>query len=86
MLLSVGYPSWLRSHGVTAHIVFTVDNGEEFGGKSSLKIRELRKLISGFGCRFIQNRKVILKKMLTWNALIVPMMMSFTNFELYISL
>lgn len=49
--------SWLRSHGVTAEIVFTVDNGEEFGGKSWLKVRELRKLISGFGCRLIQNRK-----------------------------
>jgi hypothetical protein len=32
--------SWLRSHGVTAEIVFTVDNGQELGGKSSLKIRE----------------------------------------------
>ena len=49
--------SWLRSHGVTAHIVFTVDNGEEFGGKSWLKLKELRKLLSGFGCRLIQNRK-----------------------------
>jgi transposase len=49
--------SWLRSHGVTAKIVFTVDNGEELGGKSPLKIRDLRKLISGFGCRLIQNRK-----------------------------
>lgn len=49
--------SWLRSHGVTAEIVFTVDNGEELGGRSPLKIRDLRKLISGFGCRLIQNRK-----------------------------
>jgi transposase len=49
--------SWLRSHGVTAEIVFTVDNGEEFGGKSWLKVRQLRKLLSGFGCRLIQNRK-----------------------------
>ena len=49
--------SWLRSHGVTAHIVFTVDNGEEFGGKSWLKLKDLRKLLSGFGCRLIQNRK-----------------------------
>jgi transposase len=49
--------SWLRSHGVTAKIVFTVDNGEEFGGKSWLKVKELRKLISGFGCRVIQNHK-----------------------------
>lgn len=49
--------SWLRSHGVTAEIVFTVDNGEEFGGKSWLKVAELRKLIRGFGCRLIQNHK-----------------------------
>jgi transposase len=49
--------SWLRSHGVTAEIVFTVDNGEEFGGRSWLKVKELRKLIAGFGCRLIQNHK-----------------------------
>ncbi len=49
--------SFLRSHGVSCQIVFTVDHGEEFGGKSWLKIIELRKLISGFGCRLIQNHK-----------------------------
>jgi putative transposase len=49
--------SWLRSHGVTANITFTVDHGEEFGGKSWLKVQELRKLIAGFGCRLIQNHK-----------------------------
>jgi transposase len=49
--------SWLRSHGVTAEIVFTVDHGEEFGGKSWLKVQELRKLIAGFGCKLIQNHK-----------------------------
>jgi transposase len=49
--------SWIRSHGVTNEIVFTVDRGEELGGKSWLKIRELRKLIAAFGCRLIQNRK-----------------------------
>jgi len=49
--------SWLRSHGVKSEIVFTVDNGEEFGGKSWLKVAELRKLIKGFGCRLIQNHK-----------------------------
>jgi hypothetical protein len=49
--------SWLRSHGVTGEIIFTVDNGEEFGGKSWLKVKELRKLIAGFGCRLIQNNK-----------------------------
>jgi len=48
---------WLRSHGVTAEIVFTVDNGEEFGGKSWMKVKELRKLTAGFGCRLIQNHK-----------------------------
>jgi len=47
----------LRSHGVTSPIAFTVDHGEEFGGKSWVKITELRKLISGFGCRLIQNHK-----------------------------
>ncbi len=49
--------SWLRSHGVKSRIVFTVDNGEEFGGKSWMKVRDLRKLISGFGCRLVQNHK-----------------------------
>jgi transposase-like protein len=48
--------SWLRSHGVTSQIVYTVDHGEEFGGKSWFKIVELRKLLSGFGCKLIQNR------------------------------
>lgn len=49
--------SWLRSHRVQSTIVFTVDNGEEFGGKSWMKVRELRELIDGFGCRVIQNHK-----------------------------
>ena len=49
--------SWLRSHGVRSQILFTVDNGEEFGGKSWLKVAELRKLIAGFGCRLTQNHK-----------------------------
>jgi transposase len=49
--------SWLRSHGVKSQIVLTVDNGEEFGGKSWMKVKELRKLIAGFGCRLIQNHK-----------------------------
>ena len=49
--------SWLRSNGVKTQITFTVDNGEEFGGKAWMKVRELRKLISGFGCRLIQNHK-----------------------------
>lgn len=49
--------SYLRSQGVTAQIVFTVDNGEELGGKSWFKVKELRKLIAGFGCKLIQNHK-----------------------------
>lgn len=49
--------SWLCSHGVKPTIVFTVNKGKKFGGKSWLKVRELRKLISGFGCRLIQNHK-----------------------------
>lgn len=48
--------SWLRSHGVSCQIIYTVDHGEEFGGKSWYKIVELRKLLSGFGCKLIQNR------------------------------
>ena len=49
--------SWLRSHGVKSQIIFTVDHGEEFGGKSWMKVKELRKLIAGFGCKLIQNHK-----------------------------
>ena len=49
--------SWLRSQGVREKIVFTVDQGEEWGGKSWMKIKELKKLISGFGCKLIQNHK-----------------------------
>jgi transposase len=49
--------SWLRSHGVTARIIYTVDHGVEFGGDCWYKIVELRKLLSGFGCFIIQNRK-----------------------------
>ncbi|MBI4225541.1 transposase [Candidatus Roizmanbacteria bacterium] len=48
---------WLRSHGVTARIVYTVDHGVEFGGDCWYKIVELRKLLGGFGCFVIQNRK-----------------------------
>lgn len=49
--------SWLRSHGVTAKIVYTVDHGNEFGGDCWYKIVELRRLLKGFGCFVIQNRK-----------------------------
>jgi len=47
--------SWLRSHGVINQIIYTVDHGEEFGGKSWFKMVELRKLLAGFGCKIIQN-------------------------------
>jgi len=47
--------SWLRSHGVNNEIIYTVDRGEEFGGRSWLKLIELRKLLSAFGCKLIQN-------------------------------
>ena len=44
--------SWLRSHGDhVLRLSFTVDNGEEFGGKSWMKVKELRRLIAGFGCQ-----------------------------------
>lgn len=49
--------AWLRSHGVTGRIVYTVDHGQEFGGDCWYKIVELRKLLKGFGCFVIQNRK-----------------------------
>ena len=34
-----------------------MDNGEEFGGKNWIKVRDLRKLIDGFDWRLIQNHK-----------------------------
>ena len=49
--------SWLRKNGVDCRIVYTVDNGEEFGGKAWLKVKELNKILSGFGCHVIQNHK-----------------------------
>ncbi len=49
--------SWLRSHGVTVRIMYTVDHGVEFGGDCWYKIVELRRLLKGFGCFIIQNRK-----------------------------
>jgi len=58
--------SWLRSHGVEEKIVFTVDHGEEWGGKSWMKIRELKKLISGFGGKLkLPDRLSIFKKTVT---------------------
>jgi len=49
--------SWLRKNGVDCRIVYTVDNGEEFGGKAWLKMKELNKILGGFGCHVIQNHK-----------------------------
>lgn len=49
--------SWLRSHGVTNSIVYTVDHGNEFGGDCWWKMTELRQLLRGFGCSVIQNQK-----------------------------
>lgn len=49
--------SWLRSHGVTSNIVYTVDHGVEFGGDCWWKITELRHLLKGFGASVIQNQK-----------------------------
>ncbi len=49
--------SWLRSHGVTNEIVYTVDHGTEFGGDCWWKIAELKHLLRGFGCSLIQNQK-----------------------------
>ena len=48
--------SWREAHGVTAQIVFPVDNGEELGSKSWVKVKELSKLLTDLGCRLIQNR------------------------------
>lgn len=49
--------SYLRAHGITRHITYTVDHGEEFGGKSWMKMVELRKLLKSFNCSLIQNTK-----------------------------
>ena len=49
--------SWLRSHGVTCQIIYTVDHGVEFGGDCWWKINDLKKLLSGFNCKLIQNHK-----------------------------
>jgi len=35
----------------------SIDNGEEFSVNSCVKVRELCKLIGGFGCRIIQNQE-----------------------------
>jgi len=41
--------AWLRAHNIRAELVFTVDWGEKFGGKSRQKITDLRKLLKPLG-------------------------------------
>lgn len=41
--------AWLRAHNIRSELVFTVDWGEEFGGKSRQKITDLRKLLKPLG-------------------------------------
>ena len=49
--------AWLRAHNLKAELVFTVDWGEEFGGKSRQKITDLRKLLKPLGATIHQNHK-----------------------------
>lgn len=49
--------AWLRTHSIKSEIVFTVDHGEEFGGKSRQKIVDLRKLLKSLGATVHQNHK-----------------------------
>lgn len=49
--------SWYRSHGYKGILTFTVDHGIEFGGDCWYKVADLKKLLSGFGARLIQNHK-----------------------------
>src|SRR5579872_2430192 len=49
--------AWLRAHNVRTELVFTVDWGEEFGGKSRQKITDLRKLLKPLGATVHQNHK-----------------------------
>lgn len=48
---------WLRARNIRAELVFTVDWGEEFGGKSRQKITDLRKLLKPLGATIHQNHK-----------------------------
>jgi len=49
--------AWLRAHNIRVELVFTVDWGEEFGGKSRTKITDLRKLLKPLGATIHQNHK-----------------------------
>ena len=49
--------SWYRSHGYKGILTFTVDHGIEFGGDCWYKVADLKKLLSGFGVKLIQNHK-----------------------------
>lgn len=49
--------AWLRAHNIRTELVFTVDWGEEFGGKSRQKITDLRKLFKPLGATIHQNHK-----------------------------
>jgi len=49
--------SWIRSHGYMGTVIYTVDHGSEFGGDCWYKITDLKKMLSGFGVRLIQNHK-----------------------------
>ncbi|OGH18230.1 MAG: hypothetical protein A3F31_01715 [Candidatus Levybacteria bacterium RIFCSPHIGHO2_12_FULL_38_12] len=49
--------AWLRAHNIRAELVFTVDWGEEFCGKSRQKITDVRKLLKPLGATIHQNHK-----------------------------
>jgi len=49
--------AWLRAHNIRCSLVFTVDWGEEFGGKSRQKINDLKKLLKPLGASVHQNHK-----------------------------
>lgn len=49
--------AWLRAHNIRAELVFTVDWGEEFGGKSRQKVRDINKLLKPLGAIVYQNHK-----------------------------
>lgn len=49
--------AWLRAHNIRCNLVFTVDWGEEFGGKSRQKVNDLKKLLNPLGAVIHQNHK-----------------------------